>query len=145
MSGYEVLGNTFKDSWAGVKLGGGRRVKIKNNTFSFIHNGVEFDNRGQTWQKTNCDPAYAHNNTHSFYAELARDKVSQPPWEPKWPYLQHIAEDHPCVPVYNNISENRFCELDVWITASPADISKWLSTASGNVNYTGCKLGLREK
>jgi hypothetical protein len=31
-------------------------------------------------------------------------KVWQPPWSTKYPYLQGIADDHPCMPVHNNIS-----------------------------------------
>jgi hypothetical protein len=44
----------------------------------------------------------------------------------------------PCVPVYNNISYNAFCECGVDITASPSDIVAWGSVAVGNVNTSAC-------
>lgn len=145
MSGYTVSNNTFKDSWVGIMLGGGRRTAIVNNTFEFIHHaGVEFDNRGQTWQKASCDPAQAKTNKDSFYQQLAADRVDLPPWSTKWPYLQHIKDDRPCVPVHNQISDNRLCEVygagSTWITASAANIAKWGSVAAGNVNFSGCTL-----
>jgi hypothetical protein len=138
MSGYLVQNNTITDTWAGIKLGGGRRTIIVENSFSRVHNAIEFDNRGQTWQKAYCDPTQAKTFPHSFFKELALDKVDQPPWSAKYPYLQHIAQDHPCVPAFNNISSNTYCECGQWISATPAQISTWLSVATDNVNQTTC-------
>lgn len=45
MSGYEVRGNTIADCWAGIKLGGGRRTIITNNSFLRTRYAIEFDNR----------------------------------------------------------------------------------------------------
>eukprot|EP00040_Diaphanoeca_grandis_P044395 m.12154 g.12154 ORF g.12154 m.12154 type:complete len:676 (+) comp9192_c0_seq1:195-2222(+) len=134
MSGYLVRNNTFVDSWVGIMLGGGRRTIIVNNTFNRIqHVAIEFDNRGMTWQKTSCMPP---NGT--FYKELAQDKVDQPPWSTLWPYLQAIAQDHPCVPTYNNISNNRYCACATWMNASPQDITDWFSVAEHNTNTSDC-------
>ena len=127
MSGYLVQNNTFNDSWVGVMLGGGRRTAIVHNTFSNVHIGVEFDNRGQTWQSSMCTPPNGE-----FFEELRKDKADQPPWSRKYPYLQHIAQDHPCLPCYNTISWNTFSECDEGISASASNIAKWLSVATNN-------------
>ena len=139
MSGYEVRGNTIADCWAGIKLGGGRHTTITNNSFLHTHNAIEFDNRGETWQKAYCDPAQAHTFPKSFYGELAADfNASEEQWARQFPYLQTIAEDQPCVPVHNNISANVHCKCDTWISATAQQIADWNSTAEGNVNSTGC-------
>eukprot|EP00035_Acanthoeca_spectabilis_P011783 m.207927 g.207927 ORF g.207927 m.207927 type:complete len:671 (-) comp15446_c1_seq26:3200-5212(-) len=133
MSGYLVAGNTIVDCWEGVRLGGGRRVTITNNTFIKVDIPVAFDNRGMTWQKLSCTPPNG-----SLFHELAEDRVDSPPYAFAYPYLQHIAQEYPCVPVYNNISNNRFCLCGSWITASAADIATWHSVAFANTNYSNC-------
>ena len=139
MSGYLVDSNHFVDSWVGIMNGGGRRNIITRNTFERIdHAAIEFANRGMTWQNANCNVSNATNYHASFFRQLTQDKVSQPPWSTAYPYLQHIKSDSPCVPVYNNMSYNRYCDCDTFITSSAADIAKWKSTAVGNVNTT-CK------
>jgi hypothetical protein len=92
-----------------------------------MHIGVEFGNRGQTWQSEYCTPP---NGT--FFEELRKDQVDKPPWSTKYPALQSIAQDHPCLPCYNNISWNNFQECDQWISASATKISEWLSVATNN-------------
>lgn len=142
------------DCWEGVRLGGGRRVTITNNTsvtvflrthtthqasisavdrFIKVDIPVAFDNRGMTWQKLSCTPPNG-----SLFHELAEDRVDSPPYAFAYPYLQHIAQEYPCVPVYNNISNNRFCLCGSWITASAADIATWHSVAFANTNYSNC-------
>eukprot|EP01047_Picozoa_sp_COSAG01_P028367 COSAG01_NODE_1902_length_8963_cov_29.997405_9_plen_71_part_00 len=44
--------NTIVDSWAGIKLGGGRRTIIVENKFAHVHDAIEFDNRGQVCTTT---------------------------------------------------------------------------------------------
>eukprot|EP01047_Picozoa_sp_COSAG01_P045438 COSAG01_NODE_4184_length_5261_cov_27.557342_2_plen_662_part_00 len=138
MSGYEVRGNTIADCWAGIKLGGGRRTVIRNNRFLRTHAAIEFDNRGESWQKSYCDPAQAHTFPKSFYRELDEDFAASAQWAQQFPYLQTIAEDHPCVPIHNNISANVHCKCDTWISATAQQIASWYSTAEGNVNSTNC-------
>jgi hypothetical protein len=96
----------LKDCLWFQKLGGGRRTSITNNPFLRTHNAIEFDNRGETWQKSYCDPAQALTYPHSFFKELSADFKASEQWAAEFPYLQHIAEDSPCVPVHNNISNN---------------------------------------
>lgn len=161
MSGYLVHGNTISDCWAGIKLGGGRRTIITNNTFVRTHSAIEvttqatllrevprliltdclqlqFDNRGETWQKASCDPAQALSYPHSFYKELSADFKASKQWSIQFPYLEKIADDQPCVPVYNNISGNVHCKCDTWISATAKQIAEWNSTAEGNTNTTAC-------
>lgn len=139
MSGYLVDNNSFVDSWVGVMLGGGRSTTITHNRFEKItHAAIEFDNRGETWQKPYCDPEQADTFKHSFYSVLKRDKVEQPPWSVEYPYLQRIAQDSPCVPVHNNMSYNSYCECGIWITAKAQQIAEWESAAVGNVNRSAC-------
>jgi hypothetical protein len=94
---------------------------------------VAFDNRGMGWQRASCTPP-----SGKLFQELDRDHVDVPPYSTAYPYLQHIAEDYPCVPVYNNISSNRFCDCGTWITASALDIAAWHSVATNNANFTRC-------
>ena len=112
--------------------------QITNNTFVHTHNAIEFDNRGETWQKGNCDPAQAGSNPHSFFQELWRDFNASDEWSRQFPYLATIADDHPCVPVHNAINNNKYCKCDTWITATAAQITSWHSTAEGNINVSTC-------
>lgn len=95
-------------------------------------------NRGESWQKAYCDPAQAHTFPKSFYGELDEDFAASTQWARQFPYLRTIAEDHPCVPVRNNISANVHCKCDTWISATAQQIASWYSTAEGNVNRTDC-------
>ena len=64
----------------------------------------------------------------------------QPPWSTRFPELVHIFDDHPCVPVYNDISNNTYCHdhsLNLtkplgFINVNEAQLGGWLSTMSGN-------------
>ena len=113
-------------------------MQITNNTFVDVHNAIEFDNRGETWQKAYCDPAQAKSFPKSFYGELSRDFNASDEWSRRFPYLATIASDHPCVPVYNVITGNTYCKCNTWITATAAQITSWHSTAKANVNISGC-------
>ena len=115
-----------------------RGTQITNNTFVRTHNAIEFDNRGETWQKKSCDPAQANSNPHSFFQELWRDFNASDEWLRQFPYLTTIAEDYPCVPVYNVISGNSYCMCDTFVTATAAQIKSWHSTAEANVEVSKC-------
>ena len=58
MSGWEFHGNTVINASTAVKIGGGRRNMIRNNTFIDCDEDVAIDNRGQewSWQMEYCDP-----------------------------------------------------------------------------------------
>ena len=127
--------NSFVDSWVAVMLGGGRSTTIVENRFEKItHTCIEYDNRGMRGKGgTLCKPPDG-----GFYKELEYLKVGQPPWSTKYPELPKIATDYPCVPCYNNMSANSYCDVGGWITAnnqqpvSAAQFKAWHSTAERN-------------
>ena len=54
-----------------------------------------------------------------------------------YPELVHIYDDHPCVPVYNEITGNRYCHKDSatggnFINQNDTTIQSWLSHAANN-------------
>jgi hypothetical protein len=99
--------------------------------------GPQFDNRGETWQKANCDPAQALTYPHSFYKELSADFKASKQWSVQFLYMEKIVDDHPCAPVHN-ISGNVHCKCDAWISATAKQIAEWHSTAEDNTNSTAC-------
>ena len=56
MSGYEIYNNTFKNCYVGTFIGGGRRNIVHNNQYYNCTTAVHEDNRGLTWQKSECNP-----------------------------------------------------------------------------------------
>ena len=56
MSGYEIYNNTFKNCYVGTFIGGGRRNNVYNNQYYNCTTAVHEDNRGLTWQKSECSP-----------------------------------------------------------------------------------------
>ena len=55
----------------------------------------------------------------------------------RYPELLTIYEDHPCVPVHNDISGNRYCHTHSagggeFLDRTQTTITSWLSTASNN-------------
>eukprot|EP01046_Picozoa_sp_COSAG06_P020940 COSAG06_NODE_1554_length_9117_cov_3.864050_1_plen_1209_part_00 len=102
MSGWEVYGNTLRNVGLGVLIGGGRRNHIHSNHFEDCDFDIHIDNRGMSPTTKRC-----HANctgSDCFKTKLEALHYQQPPWSTRFPELVHIFEDHPCVPVYNNIS-----------------------------------------
>lgn len=61
-------------------------------------------------------------------------------WIARYPHLPSILADSPCVPKYNAIVENSFCDLGAlpFVDQANATIVSWDSTAWGNgPNCTG--------
>ena len=56
MSGYEIYNNTFKNCFVGTFIGGGRRNIVYNNHYYNCTTAVHEDDRGLTWQKSDCSP-----------------------------------------------------------------------------------------
>lgn len=54
LSGTLVVNNTIVSCDTGVLLGGGRNNTVSGNRFVNCSVGVDFDNRGDTWQKSYC-------------------------------------------------------------------------------------------
>jgi hypothetical protein len=44
----------------------------------------------------------------------------------------NITLDHPCIPVYNSITNNSYCNTSQFIDASPADWKSWLDIVENN-------------
>jgi parallel beta-helix repeat protein len=141
MSGWTFTGNTIINSTTGVLLGGGRRNTISNNTFIANDVDIAFDGRGLTWQtgycRANCTDVHGVVQPSCFRDELEGLKYTEPPYSTAYPELVKIFEESPCVPVYNAITDNRYCHTEShnggkFITASNATIASWKSTISGN-------------
>ena len=112
MSGWTFFNNTVINASTAVKLGGGRRNLILNNTFLDCDEDVAFDNRGMawSWQTEYCSPTCAHSTGRNCFAGvLAGLNYTSPPYSTAYPYLVEIFNDDPCMPVGNVISGNRYC------------------------------------
>jgi len=127
MSGWSIEGNTFINCQTGVVIGGGRRNNVTNNHFTNCTLSVHFDNRGMNWQNSSCAPG------GSFEQQLNSVNYKQPPWSTAYPELVNIMQDHPCVPVYNNILNNYYCEGKNFIDATAGQVKDWFSVANDNV------------
>lgn len=133
LSGHVVHNNTFIDCQKGVFIGGGRRFQVHSNYFQKCDVAVHIDNRGQSWQKDRCAPG------GDFEKELKSLNYQQPPWSTHYPEIINIMKDHPCVPVYNNISQNQWCKsCKKFIDASEQNIHDWLDIVQDNPEIDSC-------
>jgi len=127
-SGWVVSNNTFINCQTGVVVGGGRRNIVTNNHFVNCTLSVHFDNRGMNWQNDTCKPGGLLDQ------QLISVNYQHPPWSTAYPEIVNIMSDHPCVPVYNNIGDNTYCETanQKFLDASDADVKSWFSTDLNN-------------
>lgn len=125
----------------GVLLGGGRRNRIFDNIFLNNDLDIFFDNRGMSWQSAycnyNCSDATGKVEPSCFRNQLEAIGYKQPPYSSAFPELEDIFDDHPCVPVYNEISHNRYCHSESkdggkFIDQPSHRIRAWMSTISDN-------------
>lgn len=136
MSGWQFYGNLVSNSTTGVLLGGGRRNIIHSNRFENNKLDIAFDNRGMNWESQSCQ--YNCNlslGTSCFRGALEDVHYKQPPYSTRWPELVQIYQDHPCVPVGNQIENNTYCHDKVkgqFINRDAATVSSWFSTLSNN-------------
>ena len=56
MSGYMIYNNTFTNCHVGSFIGGGRRNQVFDNSYHNCSTAVHEDNRGMSWQKSECSP-----------------------------------------------------------------------------------------
>lgn len=139
MSGWEVYGNTFQNSTTGLLLGGGRRNKIYNNKFIDNDKDIAFDDRGLTWQSAYCNKT-CPGQPACFYHDLERYHYQQPPYSVKYPEIVNIFDDHPCVPVGNEIHDNVYCHEHSkagaeFIDKTPAQVTAWFSKLYNNTEH----------
>jgi hypothetical protein len=105
-----------------------------------------FDNRGMSWEKTatvgcanctNAPNAGCTCNPGALAYELAGPAGEK--WTARFPDIVATLSDPNCVqgaPCYNDFSNNTYCRASkVFSPASAADIAKWHSTATGNVEH----------
>lgn len=127
MSGYDIYNNTFIDCHCGSFIGGGRRNKVHENTYINCSVDVHIDNRGMNWQNASCQPG------GMFDQQLQSVNYQQPPWSTHYPELVNIFKDHPCVPVYNDVENNVYCNADgEFIDVSSTQIEDWLDIVENN-------------
>ena len=60
-----------------------------------------------------------------FEQQLKSVNWQSPPWSIHYPEMKNIMEDRPCVPVYNKVTNNSYCQ-GKFIDASDEDIKKWM-------------------
>ena len=119
------------NSSQGILIGGGRRNLVYNNHFySMSHLAVYFDNRGMTWQLAYC------NTSGQFKKELDSMNYTLPPWSVEYPETVNDFSEQPCVPVFNVVRNNSFCNA-IFTNAANSSIIAWNSTFEGN--YESCK------
>jgi len=124
-------GNTFINCHKSIFIGGGRRHVVRGNRFISTGVAVHIDDRGLSWQKSYCTPP---NGT--FFQELDALHYQQPPWSTAYPALVNISTEHPCVPVYNNITGNCYNADGVpsFTDVTAGNQAKWLDTFSDNTS-----------
>ena len=134
MSGYKIVNNTFINVQMGVFLGGGRHNQIEDNSFTDCDTGINFDNRGLTWDVDRCVPGGA------FEEDLLSFNYTQDPWLARYPTLPNIFADptseKPCTPMHKSVSNNTFCGVRQMIDLyEGVDES---NTVEGNGKSAGC-------
>jgi len=66
-----------------------------------------------------------------FQQQLEAVHYQNPPWSLQYPELVHIFQDHPCVPVYNEVVDNTYCG-GTFIDISTDQAKQWLDTVANN-------------
>lgn len=115
-------------------LGGGRSNVFAGNIINGVDGAdaaVHFDDRGLGWDAGACDAP-----TSEMVGFLARVPYNTSAvWLARFPQLAVILDDEPCVPKYNAVVDNTFCNLGAapFLDMANATIAKYNSTAFGNV------------
>lgn len=130
MSGYDIHNNLFENCYVGSFIGGGRRNKVHTNKYiKCTRSAVHIDDRGLSWQKADCSSG------GMFEQQLKSVNYQNPPWSTHYPELTNIFEDHPCVPVYNEVTDNTYCG-GTFIDISPDQSKEWIDTVTNNTKIT---------
>jgi len=132
MSGWHVYNNTVINAQVGVLLGGGRMNNITQNHFQNCDLAIAFDNRGMNWQASSCTPP---NGTLILGLEAVN--YQEPPFSVEYPWLPYILKERPCVPVYNRIAFNTYCQLsEEFINQGSQQFEDWEDYFENNVQTT---------
>jgi hypothetical protein len=143
MSGWSIHENSFINCQIGSFIGGGRRNTVRNNYYEHCDTAQHIDNRGMNWENsaTNCTKiGKPFSNTCNTGAAIwmVTESSAAKTWTSRFPYLATIGKDRLCMPAYNNISNNRFCNCDRFLDASLDDVKSWGTYVSDNVNVSSC-------
>lgn len=123
MSGYHVVNNTFINCQAGILLGGGRKTILAGNHFINVDLAIQMDNRGMNWQASSCQPPNGSDYT------FAQAFMNLPAWKP-----YNVTLDHACVPVYNIIENNTYCQVQKNASFTPQDAEQWMDFVTNNID-----------
>jgi hypothetical protein len=89
---------------------------------------VYMDNRGMNYQLINC----AANTSGMFYNELVGYNYTYPPWSVQYPESVNDFSESPCVPVFNDVRNNSYCNCTSFTNVNDALVSSWNSTFTMN-------------
>eukprot|EP01102_Stenamoeba_stenopodia_P012802 TRINITY_DN4076_c0_g1_i1.p1 TRINITY_DN4076_c0_g1~~TRINITY_DN4076_c0_g1_i1.p1 ORF type:complete len:696 (-),score=109.35 TRINITY_DN4076_c0_g1_i1:82-2130(-) len=133
MSGWHVYNNTVINAQVGVLLGGGRMNNITQNHFQDCNQAIAFDNRGMNWQASSCTPPNG-----SLVLQLEAVNYQEPPFSTEYPWLPYILKERPCVPVYNRITDNTYCQIpnNYFINDNNQDFEEWDDVVENNFEVT---------
>jgi hypothetical protein len=140
MSGWHFHDNVIINATTGVLIGGGRRNNISNNLFINCDNDIHFDDRGMNWMANACNKSCNPDlGTSCFYGELSKLHWQSPPYSTAYPEIVNIYDEHPCLPIKNVISGNRYCHTKSkdggqFIDRNDSTIESWKSSISNNTN-----------
>jgi len=137
LSGNTFRNNTFIDCYCGIFMSGGRSHVIEKNHFIRTATPVHLDNRGTRGKhRLDCMPP---NGT--FFQELKAFRYKEPPYSTRYPELVNVADDRPCYPVHNVITDNTYCGSDIFADFTSAEAAVWNTTLKNNVlRSADCKV-----
>ena len=70
-----------------------------------------------------------------FEDQLKSVNYQNPPWSTHYPELVNIFKDHPCTPVYNEVTDSEYCGEE-FIDISADQIKQWMDTVANNTKFT---------
>lgn len=132
-SGLTVENCSFTNVSTVLLLGGGRNNIFRNNTIHSIIAGsspILFDDRDEGWAKSSC---HTGGILLTLLAQVPYNTSKA--WITAYPDLVNILNDDPCLPKYNRIENNTFCNINnqTFIDQSGSTIASWGSFASNNI------------
>jgi len=134
VSGFTITGNSFNNVSRALLLGGGRSNTFAANTINGVDGtdaAVHFDDRGLGWDAGACDAPTAE--MVEFLSRVPYNTSAV--WIARFPQLVNILQDKACVPKYNAIVGNTYCNLGSapFLDMANSTITSYNSTAFNNV------------
>lgn len=143
MSGWIVERNRFVNCQIGSFIGGGRRNIVRDNYYEQCDTAQHLDNRGMNWENsaTNCTSIgkpFSNLCNPGAAVWMASESPAASEWASRFPFMLTIGKDRLCMPAYNNISNNRFCNCKQFLDASLNDTESWGTYVSNNSEVYTC-------